>query len=200
MNVEETMPGIKTGKGSWGTCEWCRGRVRVWPKKAAAGGCRFCSRECYAKYYGKAREGETRMADCHPTRKHVARGLCGACYQARSRVWRKRATCHPDRPHSARGLCVSCASRSRVWGVAPAVMLKFMTGPAPIACEMCGGPAGKRGFQLDHDHKSHVIRGWLCERCNLGLSFFEERPNFGELAAVYLAIHGFIREAEAIPS
>lgn len=61
---------------------------------------------------------------CHPDRKHVARGLCAACYQAwwkaenperyAARQARKpRATCHPDRPVLARGLCGTCYRRAR---------------------------------------------------------------------------------------
>jgi hypothetical protein len=57
------------------------------------------------------------MAECHPDRKHLAKGLCAACYQsqlARARglpVQGKKhrmADCHPDRPHQAKGLCRAC--------------------------------------------------------------------------------------------
>ncbi|MGW0169551.1 endonuclease VII domain-containing protein [Streptomyces sp. NPDC003343] len=61
-------------------------------------------------------------ATCHPDRPHVARGLCGSCYQ---REWKAenpekwearkrgkpRATCHPERPALARSLCSTCYRR-----------------------------------------------------------------------------------------
>jgi hypothetical protein len=55
----------------------------------------------------------TRMADCHPDRKHFGRGLCTKCHANRNRHMEvsegvPRATCHPDRAHCARGLCVRC--------------------------------------------------------------------------------------------
>lgn len=59
-----------------------------------------------------------RKANCHPDRKHCARGLCNACYgTARKSGWKKGCppksgqtspNCHPDRKHRARGLCDSC--------------------------------------------------------------------------------------------
>lgn len=62
------------------------------------------------------------MAQCHPNRKHRARGLCTPCYSAARRALIKEAAkvkmtrmagCHPDRPHCARGLCQSCYSQVR---------------------------------------------------------------------------------------
>lgn len=58
-----------------------------------------------------------RMADCHPDRRHVAHGLCEACYskmRVRFRPERRAKTmadCHPDRPLRAKGLCAQCYNR-----------------------------------------------------------------------------------------
>jgi hypothetical protein len=52
-----------------------------------------------------------RRADCHPGRKHYAKGLCSTCYSREFRMqWSptKPATCHPDRPVRSRGLCSPC--------------------------------------------------------------------------------------------
>ena len=67
-----------------------------------------------------------RMADCHPDRAHVARGLCRQCYMsARSRNFQPKAPkapnrvndCgHADRPHCARGMCKSCYIAARMRG------------------------------------------------------------------------------------
>lgn len=38
-------------------------------------------------------------------------------------------------------------------------------------CGICGRPhiAGRRRFDIDHDHKGMYIRGLLCSRCNRAL-------------------------------
>lgn len=53
-----------------------------------------------------------RYADCHPDRKHFARGLCGPCYKERQHAKTARpARCHPERLEEARGLCAACYRR-----------------------------------------------------------------------------------------
>lgn len=59
-----------------------------------------------------------RVADCHPDRKHEAKGLCKPCYEVQ-RVKVKplpkttKATCCPDKPHYALGKCRSHYQRAR---------------------------------------------------------------------------------------
>ena len=55
-------------------------------------------------------------------------------------------------------------------------------------CAICGyrvKPGGRR-LNVDHDHKTDVVRGLLCHRCNRGLAFFRDRPGLLEAAAEYL--------------
>jgi len=103
-------------------------------------GGRSC-RQCAAARQRKGSPGPRRKAlpTCHPDRPHKARGLCGACYQAKvlkratchpgrpslsgglcascfrktPTAWKRRAKCHPDRPHQARGLCLTCYNKSQ---------------------------------------------------------------------------------------
>lgn len=49
-------------------------------------------------------------------------------------------------------------------------------------CHMCGI---KKAQAIDHNHKTSVIRGALCNRCNLGLSYIEDKL-FYENAIKYL--------------
>lgn len=38
-------------------------------------------------------------------------------------------------------------------------------------CELCGVV---KNLQLDHDHETGEIRGWLCNRCNIALGWWEK--------------------------
>ena len=65
-----------------------------------------------------------RAADCHPDRKHYAKGLCSKCYGSKVRKrWKptKPANCHPDRLMHARGLCGPCYQRLMASGNAPKI-------------------------------------------------------------------------------
>lgn len=48
-------------------------------------------------------------------------------------------------------------------------------------CNISGVP-----LCVDHDHKQNVVRGVLCNRCNLGLGQFRDDPLLLEFAAMYL--------------
>lgn len=39
--------------------------------------------------------------------------------------------------------------------------------PKPEFCQCCG--VIPRKWCLDHDHATHAIRGWICDRCNTGI-------------------------------
>jgi len=36
----------------------------------------------------------------------------------------------------------------------------------PEVCECCGE---KKKLCLDHDHKTHLFRGWICDHCNTAI-------------------------------
>lgn len=53
-------------------------------------------------------------------------------------------------------------------------------------CAICGVPLKEgRGRHIDHDHKTGVVRGILCQRCNVGLWPLEDKE-YLEKALVYL--------------
>ena len=41
-------------------------------------------------------------------------------------------------------------------------------------------------FVLDHDHKTGAFKGWLCNKCNSALGFFEDNINYVKRALNYL--------------
>src|ERR1039458_3676051 len=63
-------------------------------------------------YRSRIRPG-SKMADCHPDRRHRGRGLCSSCL-ATDNIGRRvenpqrMAECHPGRLYKADGLCASC--------------------------------------------------------------------------------------------
>jgi Recombination endonuclease VII len=107
-------------------------------------------------------------------RRHVAkRGVIGrGCYKCvvmhvrkyvkknrtKKAVWDK--TYYDKNPERARKL-----SQIRGWRRDG---LPIPTRPAPKYCEACGCLPSKQ-LHLDHCHVTGKFRGWLCNRCNLGL-------------------------------
>ncbi len=41
-------------------------------------------------------------------------------------------------------------------------------------CEVCGN---KSKLVIDHDHKTHIVRGRLCQGCNKAIGFIADDPN-----------------------
>lgn len=56
------------------------------------------------------------------------------------------------------------------------------------SCAICGYEFGQKlgDYAIDHCHATGAIRGILCDRCNRGLGFFRDVPQFLESAAAYL--------------
>lgn len=54
------------------------------------------------------------------------------------------------------------------------------------ACRICRSPDGDRSLAVDHCHKTNVIRGLLCNRCNTTLGKVEEDIGLLEAMISYL--------------
>lgn len=55
------------------------------------------------------------------------------------------------------------------------------------ACEICRTSEwGQRGPCVDHDHKTGIVRGLLCSRCNLALGHFRDDIDCLKRAIAYL--------------
>ncbi len=59
-------------------------------------------------------------------------------------------------------------------------------------CDICGkraeetGDSQKLRLCMDHDHENSKLRGWLCNKCNVGISCFYDDPSILRKAAKYL--------------
>lgn len=64
-------------------------------------------------------------------------------------------------------------------------------------CLICGEYDTKRKLNVDHSHKTGVIRGLLCTTCNRGIGFFKDDVEKMSKAILYLK--KFNRENVVIP-
>ena len=53
-------------------------------------------------------------------------------------------------------------------------------------CNICGKKIDEVSGKLDHDHKTHSIRGILCNNCNAGLGMFRDDAQLLNKAIGYL--------------
>lgn len=128
-----------------------------------------------------------RPAPCHPDRKHIARGMCAACYRT---DWSRR---HPEQDRAIRDREIASRTPAKrkvqvlrfLYGLSPqdyAAMLDAQDG----ACAICRKPPRTRGLNVDHDHATGRVRGLLCGPCNSVLGMAGDDPNVLTEALRYL--------------
>lgn len=137
-----------------------------------------------------------RFADCHPNRKHHAKGMCRSCYakslpkktgpdrkvsattksknQRRSTAWRK-AEDNKARAKDAR--------YKREYGITLAEV-EAMKIAQKFRCAICN--IKTESFHVDHHHESNTVRGLLCGSCNRGIGLLQECTTIMLAAVKYL--------------
>ncbi len=115
--------------------------------------------------------GIVRKSDCHPDRKHYAKGLCNKCY---NRTWvnTRLAECHPERKHFSKGFCVNCYHRSKYSAEAEKKRKEEQKAANPSKWRDQQRKKGMRHYYKYHEKKKAQLRvnnrlrntGWADER------------------------------------
>lgn len=150
-----------------------------------------------------------RKADCHPEKKHQARGLCKSCYDK----WLKKQ--NPDYAKRQKENTLKwidknkeqhLANISRSQKQAQASGRRSLRERARNlrsfdltledqdriiqeqggGCGICGGPPGRRWYDIDHCHITGIVRGFLCGKCNKGLGLLGDNAEGLTKALEYL--------------
>jgi hypothetical protein len=151
-----------------------------------------------------------RYSDCHPDRKHKAKGLCRQCYDNVNRRANNnvKANCHPDRAHQAKGLCKPCymgkytktynrsikslnRRKENSWrrhGIAITTHeYNILLEKQGYSCAICKNrDNGGRNLAVDHDHDTGMTRGLLCDFCNRRLLIKRNTIEILKSAVIYL--------------
>lgn len=62
-------------------------------------------------------------------------------------------------------------------------------------CALCGAERREwRALAIDHDHATGLIRGLLCQDCNLGMGQFADDPDLMQKAVDYLRAGGVVHD------
>ena len=106
----------------------------------------------------------------------------------------------PKGSSASKNRCKSCRSKKskRVAKLKKQFLhLKPSMSDSCVICERTGHELietgawnGKRGpWTLDHDHKTELFRGWICQHCNNGLGGFRDDIDTLKRAVRYLEKH-----------
>lgn len=101
---------------------------------------------------------------------------CRPCAAIASKKWNAE---HPDTVHNAH--------LKRQYGITVEKYAEMLSAQAG-GCAICGGSSSRR-LSVDHCHTSKVVRGLLCDACNMTLGKMADDPSRLRAAAAYLELH-----------
>lgn len=85
---------------------------------------------------------------------------------------------------------VAIAHKRRTYKLAPGEYESMLESQHGVCGICCGLPPRGRLLSVDHDHKTGVVRGLLCDDCNHGIGRFRDDPRLMATAIAYLEKHG----------
>jgi len=92
--------------------------------------------------------------------------------------------CFPNHCHNKDGLDRRCRSCIKQQSKIRASLKARFPAPPPGNCPICQKHTSR--WVLDHCHTSETFRGYICDRCNLGLGKFYDDPEILAAALKYL--------------
>ena len=87
------------------------------------------------------------------------------------------------------GVCKSCdrkRKRRYRYGLLGSDLKKLENLPCGICGVLEEDAQQQRSFHVDHDHQTGLVRGILCQHCNIGLGHFKDNPELLQNAILYL--------------
>jgi len=149
------------------------------------------------------------MAVCHPDKRWHGHGLCRSCWNKEKNPYdpvkakevrlrnRENILMSQARYRQKQG-CKDSNFQSRLkldFNMTPGQYKEMFEAQGGV-CAICKQPetpyrkgklAGKvRSLPVDHDHKTGVVRGLLCVRCNTAIARMDADPEWGKKAKAYL--------------
>lgn len=143
----------------------------------------------------------TRMADCHPARKHHAKGLCASCYQMSWQAAHPEAdtgnTWLRNRPEDLKAK----NRRYHLWHKHRTRVEQYVEAwhrqEGKCANPRCGNAYPlemddhRKGLHVDHDHRTGKFRGLLCPGCNVAVGMIADNPERLLGLVEYLGLCGY---------
>ena len=97
---------------------------------------------------------------------------------------------HKDKrtPTGHYDICRSCRSIHRNITAISKEYYQELLSAQNYSCAICGISAeeSNQGLVVDHNHQTHLVRGLLCMRCNVGLGYFKDDTTRLSMAIEYL--------------
>lgn len=118
----------------------------------------------------------------HSENKDRVKSYMRAYYQKNKKNWRRynrgRTRWRRENPERWKEIRIK-----HLYGLSPE-QYERLKKRAGGRCQVCGE---KKKLDIDHDHKTGVVRGLLCRTCNTGIGLLKESPRVLEKARIYLS-------------